>query len=187
LVRGESGLGKSHLLQALCHAADDALYLPLSELLDMPPMALLEGTEGAAVLALDELQAIEGHRDWQEALFHLYNRAQQSHTRLVIASRSAPAQISELLPDLRSRLEQLPTFLLPRFSEAELEALLGLRAGQRGLELSAEVRSYMLRRGPRDPQSLMALLERLDQAALALQRAITIPLLKELKLLPGDQ
>ncbi|MEE4203874.1 MAG: DnaA regulatory inactivator Hda [Halieaceae bacterium] len=180
---GESGVGKSHLLQALCHEHGDALYLPLPELLDMPPMALLEGTEGASLLAIDGLEVVVGRPDWQEALFHLFNRALQTQTRLVMAGLVAPANLDDLLPDLRSRLESLPLFALPRFSEEALDALLQLRAQRRGITLSVEVRGWLLRRAPRDPAALMTLLDTLDRESLARGRQITIPLLRELRFL----
>ncbi len=183
-IRGETGVGKSHLLQALCHAVDDALYLPLGDLQDMPPMALLEGTEGCTLLAIDELHAVLTNGPWQEALFHLFNRAQQTGTRLVMAANVAPGMVPGLLADLRSRLESLPTFVLPVFSDADLDALLSLRAEQRGLVLSDEVRAYVLRRVQRSPVACLTLLDTLDREALALGRAVTIPLLRELDLLP---
>ena len=186
-VGGESGVGKSHLLQALCHRTAGALYLPLAELLEMPPMALLEGTEGAPLLAIDGLEVIVGRPDWQEALFHLFNRAQQTQTRLVMSGQLAPGALSELLPDLRSRLEALPLFALPRFSEAALDALLQLRAQRRGMKLSAEVRGWLLRRAPRNPAPLMQMLGELDRESLARGRPITIPLLNELRLLSQGQ
>lgn len=185
-VGGESGMGKSHLLQALCHEHPGALYLPLAALLEMPPMALLEGTEGAPMLAVDGVEAIVGRADWQEALFHLFNRAQQTQTRLVMSGQLAPGALDALLPDLRSRLESLPVFALPRFSEEALDALLQLRAQRRGMKLSAEVRGWLLRRAPRNPASLVQMLSELDRESLAQGRPITIPLLNELRFLSQD-
>lgn len=185
-VGGESGVGKSHLLQALCHASVGGLYLPLDELLDMPPMALLEGTEGAPLLAIDALQSIVGHDGWQEALFHLFNRAQQAGTRLVVAATRSPTMLEPLLPDLRSRLTSLPLFALPRFTSADLDALLILRGERRGLSLSSEVRSWLLRRVPRSPGDLIAVLDILDRESLARGRPVTVPLLRELTLLSRD-
>jgi DnaA family protein len=57
---------------------------------------------------------------------------------------------------------------------------LQLRARQRGFELPDDVAHYLLRRAPRDPASLFALLDRLDYASLAAQRKLTIPFVREL-------
>jgi hypothetical protein len=56
---GAEGVGKSHLLQAVSHAlGTHALYLPLEDLTEVPPQALLEGADTVPVLALDNVQAV---------------------------------------------------------------------------------------------------------------------------------
>ncbi len=52
-------------------------------------------------------------------------------------------------------------------------------AAQRGLELGPEVAAFLLRRVRRDTHELAALVERLDAAALAAQRALTVPFVRE--------
>ena len=64
--------------------------------------------------------------------------------------------------------------------EAELRTVLRQQASARGLVLGDDVTDYMLKRFARDLGSLMALLERLDRHALRTQRALTIPLLKDM-------
>ncbi|HEU6455817.1 MAG TPA: DnaA regulatory inactivator Hda, partial [Roseateles sp.] len=49
---------------------------------------------------------------------------------------------------------------------------------RRGLLLGDEVLDYLLTRFERNLKGLMALLERLDEFALASKRALTVPLLK---------
>ena len=67
LLWGADGSGRSHLLQAACHAVAEvdglAMYLPLDELAQEPP-ALLDGMESVELLCLDQLDAIVGRADW---------------------------------------------------------------------------------------------------------------------------
>jgi DnaA family protein len=56
--------------------------------------------------------------------------------------------------------------------------ILTLRAHERGLDLPDDTAQYLLRRCPRDLPGLMALLERLDSAALSAQRRLTVPFVK---------
>jgi DnaA family protein len=56
-----------------------------------------------------------------------------------------------------------------------------LRARNRGFELPEEVARYVLRRYPRDAQSLFELLDRIDRASLATQRRVTISLVRDLE------
>ena len=63
--------------------------------------------------------------------------------------------------------------------EAELQAALQLRARLRGCELPDETARWLQRRFPRDIRSLYELLDTLDEAALAAQRRLTIPFIRE--------
>ena len=55
---------------------------------------------------------------------------------------------------------------------------LQLHARMRGLELTGEVADFILSRFSRDLRDLVALIERLDEQALAAQRALTIPFVR---------
>ena len=58
--------------------------------------------------------------------------------------------------------------------------MLRQHADARGIFLGDEVIAFMLSRFSRDLGSLMQLLDRLDRHALRKQRAITVPLLKDM-------
>jgi DnaA family protein len=180
---GPVGSGKSHLLQALCHATagngHSPVYLPLSELVSLSP-ALLEGLEQQALIAIDDVQIVAGLSQWEEGLFHLYNRVRDSGHRLVVSATSAPAGLALALPDLASRLGWGPVFQLTSLADTDKRAALQMRARRRGLEMGNEVAEYLLRRCPRDMDSLFNLLNRLDQASLAAQRRLTIPFVRQL-------
>ena len=106
---------------------------------------------------------------------------------MLFAASGAPATYVELLPDLSSRLGSQPVFQLPRLDEEDLGRLLQFRAQQRGLILTDEVVAYILGRAPRSPSELITLLDQLDREALARGRAITVPLINQLKLLSRGQ
>ena len=85
-----------------------------------------------------------------------------------------------LRDDLRTRLAWGHVFQLQRLGETERRSVLRQHADARGLFLSDEVMDFMLSRFSRDLGSLMQLLDRLDRHALRKQRAITVPLLKDM-------
>ena len=180
---GPPGCGKTPLLQALCHATaangSSPVYLPLQELVALSP-ELLEGLEQQALIAIDDIQMIAGKALWEEALFHLYNRIRDRGQRLVVSATVAPAGLALTLPDLVSRLGWGPVFQLASLTDADKRAALQMRARLRGLELGDEVAEYMLRRYPRDMDSLFNLLNQLDHASLAAQRRLTIPFVRDL-------
>lgn len=181
-LAGPAGSGKTHLLQAACRAAQaqgvQAAYVPLAERAALSP-ALLEGLEDYALVAVDDLDAVAGDGAWEEALFHLYNRLREAGGRLLGAALAPPEQSGLRLPDLRSRLAWGALYVLQLPDDATRLQILTRRARDRGLELPAEVGRFLLHRCPRDLPALLALLERLDRAALAAQRRLTIPFVRE--------
>jgi len=179
---GKSGSGRSHLLQAAClHAqqsGQQAFYLPLSELISHS-VDVLDGLEQCDLLALDDMQAITSKANWQEALFHLFNRLRDSGKRLLIAADSPPRELPLQLADLRSRLSLALIFQLAALTDDEKISALQQRAAQRGLLLSDEAARFILSRGQRSMGALFELLEQLDRASLQAQRKLTIPFIKQ--------
>lgn len=180
-LHGEAGTGKSHLLQAACTAAGaagrSAVYVPLADRVDGPP-ELLEGLENVGLVALDDAGCLAGRADWQEALFHLFNRLRDAGGQLMVAARARPDALAFTLPDLVSRLRWGLVLRLRPLDDADREEALRRRAARRGLELPAETARYLLARYPRDIRHLFALLDELDAASLQAHRRLTIPFLK---------
>jgi DnaA family protein len=175
---GSGGSGKTHLLQAVCAAADAAAaYFPLERSLALPPAALA-GFENCRVLCLDDVDAIAGDLQWEQALFRLFNEAAELGTRLIFAARAAPRGIDWSLEDWRSRAAACVVYQLRDLDDAGRLEALRLRAAQRGLQLPPETADYLLRRMPRDLPSLFEILDHLDEASLAAQRRLTVPFIR---------
>lgn len=178
-IWGTGATGKTHLLQAVCdRLGDDAMYLPLKLLAASGP-AVLDGLASRRCLCLDDVDAVAGQPQWEEALFGLLNELADRRGTVVAAARGAPRESGVALPDLKSRLSRLPAFHLRPLAEPERVAALQLRARHRGVELPEETARYMLRRGRRDMASLYAALDRLDAESLKAQRRLTIPFVRD--------
>lgn len=180
-LHGPAQCGKSHLLLGACEAVSargaGAHYLPLGNLTDAPA-GLFEGLEEAALLALDDLECVAGDAGRELALFDLYDRARSAGTALLFAARVPPRDLGLVRPELASRLawgEVCPMTTLPEPARAEV---LAQRARQLGLELPDAVMQYLLTHSPRALGDLLGALDRLDRAALATQRRITVPLVR---------
>jgi len=178
---GASGCGKTHLLQACCQQAASegraASYVSLRDAGRLSP-ALLEGWEQFDLACLDDLDAIAARPDWEEALFHLYNRMRERGSSLIVSAATAPAQIGIVLPDLRSRLGWGVVYQIRALDDTQRMQALQLRAREKGFDMPDETARYLLRRLPRDLPALFDLLERLDTASLAAQRKLTVPFVK---------
>ncbi|MGM0449996.1 MAG: DnaA regulatory inactivator Hda [Pseudomonadota bacterium] len=182
LICGDAGAGKTHLLNAVCLAAEAGgqhpVSLSLSEASALAPEAL-QGFEGFDPVCLDDLDALPEEAAWQESLLHLFNRVQDAGGRLLIAGRQPPAAMQWVLPDLASRLRALPVWQLALPDDDQRAAMLQARAEHRGLDMPGDVTRYILRRAPRDPGELLGLLDRLDEASLRHQRRLTVPFVRQ--------
>ncbi|HED40796.1 MAG TPA: DnaA regulatory inactivator Hda [Chromatiales bacterium] len=180
-IWGGVGSGKSHLLQAACHRAtvadEFAGYLPLRDH-EMFTPELLEGMESLALVCLDDIEAIAGQREWEEAIFHLYNRMQSNGAQLIVAANAAPQGVALSLADLVTRLGWGLVFQLNELNDEQKLLALQARAEAIGMQMSDDVARYLFSRARRDMHSLFSLLEALDHATLVAQRRLTIPFLK---------
>ena len=179
---GPPGVGCSHLLQAACHQVDRrrsrSIYLPMKELVDYSPQ-LLEGIERLQLVCLDDIGAVAGVQEWEEALFDLYNRLRDCRTRFLVAGHNLPKALNIQLPDLVSRLSWGLVFQVHPLNDQGKVAALKLRAHYRGFDLSDEVARFIIHRGSRDMAKLFGLLHKLDSASLRAKRKLTIPFVKE--------
>lgn len=179
-LRGEAGSGRSHLLEASCQAADQAgrraLYVPLPEL--ARGAGVLESLD-AHLIALDDVEVWLGDRSLESALMAVYQNQLQSGGQLIVASTVAARQADFALPDLASRFRALPGYRLAPPDDRGLRDILIAAAHRQGLTLTEPVLDYWLHRAVRSLPELLAQLKALDERALAEQRAVTIPLIKE--------
>jgi len=167
-VWGDAGSGKSHLLQAAVAAA----------LAAGSSAAYARGTvpEAAQIVAVDDVEKLGDAA--QIALFALYNRLREGGGMLLVSGTQAPTFL-QLRDDLRTRLGWGLVYQVHALSDAEKTDALRQHAQARGLELSSEVTTYLLRHGRRDLPALLATLDALDELCLRLKRGATVPLLKE--------
>ena len=183
VIYGETGAGKTHLLQGLCQLAGDlgmhCGYLPLSQLKQTNP-AVLEGLEQLDLICIDDIHSIAGNNEWERGLFNLFNLSRQSSCRLLMTSQQRPADSSFKLADLTSRLDWGLVYALPNLDQEQRKQLFRQRATELGLTVDEATCNYILQRQQRQTSNLMAFLDRLDQHSLAGQRRITIPLVREL-------
>ncbi len=175
---GAPGCGKSHLLQAACAARPGAAYLPAAELAAAGPEAL-SGWEERGLVCIDDVARLLGRRDWELALFRLFNALWERQGCLVVSAAVAPAAIAFELPDLASRLAWGGVFHLLPLDDEQRVAALRRRATHRGLELPEDVARYLMKRLPRDMRALCDWLDRLDTASLAAGRRLTTPFVRE--------
>ncbi|HEX2566590.1 MAG TPA: DnaA/Hda family protein [Burkholderiales bacterium] len=150
-VWGERGCGKTHLLSAAARL-------------------------NPALVLADDVAALDATA--QQALFVAINAARDGAVKVLAAGSDAPAGLA-LREDLRTRLAWGLVYHLSPLSDEEKKTYLISEGRRRGMALSEDIVAYLLSRLPRDFASLAAVLDALDRHALARQRPLTLPLVRD--------
>ena len=172
-IVGFFGSGKSHLLNAWVEHAHAlgraAIYL------DARSERLPDFVREASAVAVDHVDDLDP--DDQITLFSVFNAFKESGGRLLTAGRLPPAQLA-LRPDLATRLASGLVLEVKPLSDNDKLAALRRHAKARQLNVPDEVFRYLLTHWRRDLSRLTAMLDTLDRYSLALQRPVTVPLVK---------
>lgn len=165
VLLGEAGHGKSHLLEVWRQAANAAL-------IDAAAISGLraETLQGQWSLAIDNAP---GSSLDERGLFHLFNLARQTGSRILIASERDPARWGVKLPDLASRLKALPVARLEAPDDALLRGVLVKLFADRQLAVEEQVVSYLMLRMPRSLDAARQLVNMIDRRALTEKQAVT--------------
>jgi len=177
VVYGGAGCGKSHLA-AVWQARADARNLSPQSLAEDRP----EELAGSGGLILDDA-------DWgfsgdppnfdQAALLHLYNLHVNQGGSFLITAPTPPARWSLSLADLGSRLRAIPVVEIAPPDDALLAAVMVKHFTDRQLEVGAEVIAFLAPRLERSFDAQRKAVKAMDAAAMAQNRAITVPLARQ--------
>lgn len=180
-LHGVAGSGRSHLLQAACRFVSEreqpSIYVPVGE--SGISGELISQLDPESTVCIDDLDQVAGDQHWEEAVLEVHERLLSSNGRLLLAALYPPGGLGLTLPDLATRLAAGAVYRIQPLTERELPPAMQLRARRRGLELPDEVVEYLLRRIPRNSEAIFDLLDRVDEAAFAKKRRLTVPFIKE--------
>jgi DnaA family protein len=184
-IWGESGSGRSHILEAMKLLASDlnqASWLLGHDSSDddwrEAGLVISENPQSFALLCVDDVDSLGEFA--QGALFRIHNLIRESSLQILLTSSKVPPTNLDLRDDLRTRLAWGLVFQMHVLSDDEKLNALEQAAQARGLQLSYDVPPWLLRHFHRDMSSLMSLIEALDTYSLETKRAVTLPLVKEL-------
>ncbi len=159
-LHGSVGLGKTHLLQSLCHTilerASSAriLYLSCETFVNHFISALENGDlakfrtkyRNVDLLVVDDIHLLANKERTQEEFFHTFNSLYNTGKQIVLSSDSPPLEIPTLQERLISRFKWgLVTEIEPPCYETRV-AILKRKSRERGRELCDEVACFLAER-----------------------------------------
>ena len=173
-IHGSTGLGKTHLLQAIAHYVTTstpdmtACYVTCEAFTNDFIEALREKRieqfknryRTYDVLLVDDIQFLSGREGIQEEFFHTFNTLHESGSQIVLSSDRPPREIARLEDRLRSRFEWgLITDVQPPDLETRI-AILRKKASRDGITID-------------DPEVLAAIAMRVQTNIRELEGALT--------------
>jgi chromosomal replication initiator protein len=159
-VYGHSGLGKTHLLHAVCFEAQSKLDGAVIQLLSCEDFvnrfirAIEEGNlpgfqsqfRTVDALVIDDVQFLREREHSQEEFFHTFNALYNNGKQIILSADSPPAEIPSLEARLISRFNWgLVTRIDPPSYETRV-AIIQKKAHLRGLNMSDEIAEYVARK-----------------------------------------
>ena len=156
-IYGNSGLGKTHLLNAIGHELKknfpdkDIIYVKGDQFANELIEAIRAGTtvsfrekyRKADALLIDDIQFIAGKESTQEEFFHTFNTLYESKKQIVLTSDRPPRDIATLEDRLKTRFEWgLLADIQPPDYETRM-AIIKNKAIRMGVELPEEVLIYV--------------------------------------------
>ena len=156
-IHGDSGLGKTHLLRAICHYVNHhypsykVRYVTSETFLNEFVQAIRNSTQpefkqvyrNNDVLLVDDIQFMEGKDGLQEEFFHTFNDLLQNGAQIVLSSDRGPDAMPTLEDRLRNRFKSgLITDIQPPDLVTRL-AILEKKAEFSAIEIPGDVLSFI--------------------------------------------
>jgi len=192
-IYGGVGLGKTHLMQAVCnYARKKTPQLKISyltserftnELIDAiqhkSTAAFRQKFRNVDVLVIDDIQFIAGKESTQEEFFHTFNVLFDAHKQILISSDRSPKEIANLQDRLVSRFSWgLTTDIQPPDLETRV-AILKKKIEREPVTIPDEVIFFIAQLIKTNIRELEGALIRTIAYALLEEKPITLELTKE--------
>lgn len=192
-VYGPVGLGKTHLLQAICHSLHQAnpektcLYISCETFMNH----FLEAVERGAMnqfryryrhldlLVIDDIQFLAEHERSQEEFFHTFNTLYQSQRQIILSADCSPSEIPSLEERLVSRFNCGLVALLDQPCLETRMAIVRKKAKLRCIELPENAIRLVACRIDRNIRELEGALTKVDALSQTRGGIITLDLAKE--------
>ena len=191
-VYGNSGLGKTHLLHAICfetqRTSDDATiqFLSCEDFVNRFIRAIEEGNlagfqrqfRTVDAIVIDDVQFLREREHSQEEFFHTFNALYNNGKQIILSADSPPGKIPSLETRLISRFNWgLVTRVDPPSYETRV-AIVQKKAHLRGLNISDEIAEYIARKVHANIRELEGALTTIYAVATTTEKVIDLELVQ---------
>jgi len=193
-IYGGVGLGKTHLMQAVCHniknksQTNPKIYYITSERFTNELIDAIQHHSTASfrqryrnvdILVIDDIQFIAGKESTQEEFFHTFNALHDAHKQIIISSDRPPKEISNLQDRLVSRFSWgLTTDIQPPDFETRV-AILRKKVEREPIAIPEDVVYFIAQLIKTNIRELEGALIRTIAYALLEEKPVTLDLTKE--------
>ncbi len=192
-IHGGVGLGKTHLLQAICLRVLETrpatvLYYTSCEAFTTQFMEAVQAGEMSGfrhkfrdvdVLVIDDIHFLAKRDRTQEEFFHTFNSLHQSAKRIILSSDAPPKEIPDLEERLVSRFNcGLVAEVEPPTYETRV-AIVKKKASLRGIEVPDDAASYIATRIDTNIRELEGALTKLQMQAKVDAKPISLELARK--------
>ncbi|MCB9856641.1 MAG: chromosomal replication initiator protein DnaA [Phycisphaerales bacterium] len=174
-LHGDVGLGKTHMLQAICHEllesnpAAHVIFLSCEAFVNQFIEAVEKGDlanfryqyRHADLLVIDDIQFLIGHDRTQEEFFHTFNALYQINKQIVISGDAPPNKMKGIENRLVSRFNW---GLVARLDPPCLEtrnAILRKKMRAKGMQLPDDITMFVASETPSNARELEGVLNRI--------------------------
>lgn len=189
-VFGSTGVGKTHLLQAIGIKLKEnnprtrVLYVTARVFESQYTTAVKQNKindfinfyQSIDVLLLDDIQEFAGKTGTQNTFFHIFNHLHQHQRQLVMSSDCRPSDLDGMVPRLISRFKWGMTVELEKPDLELRRKFLAMKAAQDGLNISNEVLDFIATSVTENVRELEGVMVALLAHATMLGQDITIDL-----------
>ena len=191
-IYGGTGLGKTHLLQAMGnHALEKGktvIYVTIEQFMNDFTFSIKNKNmehfrakyRNCDVLLIDDVQFLSGKEQTQEEFFHTFNELHNGKKQIVMTSDRLPSQIAGLVDRLRSRFEwgltadvQIPGL------ETKI-AIIEKKSDLNGIKLSKEIINFIATSLDNSIREIEGVIIRINASASLLNQEINLAMVQGL-------
>ena len=191
-IYGGTGLGKTHLLQAVWNHAiekgNTVIYVTIEQFMNDFTFSIKNKNmehfrnkyRKCDVLLIDDIQFLSGKEQTQEEFFHTFNELHNAKKQIVMTSDRLPSQIAGLVDRLKSRFEwgltadvQIPGL------ETKI-AIIEKKSDLNGISLSREIVNFIATTLDNSIREIEGVLIRINASASLLNQEITLSMVQNL-------